>query len=1159
MKQRIYSALLTLAICCFLQPSQAQQAIVSSKLDLRLFKRLQQGDIRNQNMPLLVRGNQDLIKELTESLKGIYKYGYNGISSVEIPEKNLLAFSNSKAVEKIESTGGKGVFLMDTARIRNNVDSVLGGFAPLVNSLKGKNVVVGIIDGGIYWQHFDFKKPTDSTTRIKYIWDQVATGGITPAPYNYGRQWSSTEINNGTCTHTPPNSDFGHGTCVAGIAAGNSLSTKGTAYQGQFTGVAPEADIIAVRIPSGTGNNFMTKITDAVDYIFKKADSLGKPCVINTSVGDYYGSHDGNDLATQMIDAMITQKNGRVLVAAAGNGGQIPFHLSYNIPTDSAYTLFKYSNSFGGVYFDWWADTVDFKNASFAIGCNAPLTGADSGRTAYLNVPANFNPPPGNSVLNTYNLTSRSGVALGTIDVYAALDDNRYHVEVIVTPANNSFLWRLQTKGTGTFDCWATESLIGTSDMTDYINSVYITDPAYRHPDYFKTMVSAWQNSDKVITVGNYSNRASYLDRDGNTVNLLQSPYFETVGKRFGTSSWGPTRDNRLKPDVMATGSTTICTGDANFIALATAPANRVKVSITLKHIRNGGTSMASPLVAGIAALYLEKYPHASYSEIKQALICTAKSDAFTGITPNYEYGNGKVDAFAAIAHSCIRYGTSDTSCANYNPSANTDTGCVAKIYGIMDTACTNYNPLANTTAGICVPKVYGVMDTACLNYNSLANVSGGVCVPKVYGVMDTACMNYNALANVSGGVCVAKVYGVMDTACMNYNALANVSGGICVPKVYGVMDTACINYNPLANVSGGVCVPKVYGVMDTACMNYNALANVSGGICVPKVYGVMDTACMNYNALANAAGGVCVPKVYGVMDTACMNYNALANVDGGVCVPKVYGVMDTACMNYNALANVDGGVCVPKVYGVMDTACMNYNALANVSGGVCVAKVYGVMDTACINYNALANVDGGICVAKVYGVMDTACMNYNALANVSVGVCVPKVYGVMDTACMNYNSLANIDNGTCVAKIYGVTDTGCINFNPAANIDGGGCMAKVYGATDTTCVNYNALANVNDGSCITSSISVIASQAVSVQVIPNPFRNQTNFILEGLKFTTGRIKIYNQLGEVVDELPLIEGKYQYTYRNDKLAKAIYHYLLLADGKIIKTGKLVVE
>jgi hypothetical protein len=109
---------------------------------------------------------------------------------------------------------------------------------------------------------------------------------------------------------------------------------------------------------------------------------------------------------------------------------------------------------------------------------------------------------------------------------------------------------------------------------------------------------------------------------------------------------------------------------------------------------------MASPIVAGIAALYLEKRPTARWDEIKQVIINTAIKDGFTGSTSNNEYGHGKVSGFAAMTYANFIYGTTDTSCLNYLTTANLDTlGCEAKIYGCTDPTAVNYNPNANVNS----------------------------------------------------------------------------------------------------------------------------------------------------------------------------------------------------------------------------------------------------------------------------------------------------------------------------------------------------------------------------------------------------------------------------------------------------------------------------
>jgi hypothetical protein len=683
--------------------TSAYAQITTTKLDLNTWYQVTNRLIpQDKSMKLLVQGNPAAIKRLAVQYEGFFKYSHGNISSIEIPARNLITFSNQTQVERIENCWAKGVQLMDTSRIVNNVDSVHGGYAPLTQDYKGRNVIMGVIDGGIYWQHGDFRR-ADSTTRIRYIWDMdyPAPTNI-PLPYNYGNQWTWLDIDNGNCNHVPPSSDFGHGTCVAGIAAGNGNSMNGTAYEGTFNGIAPESEIIAVKVTEN--GDLLSDVADAVDYIFKKADALGKPCVINTSVGTYYGSRDGKDLTTRMIEYLLDERKGRVLVAAAGNGGNQNYHLSYNIPQapDSAYTFFKFNSASGNVYFDLWADSANFTNVLFTVGCNTN-SGTDLGAISPLNVINDFPLiPDGNAIILTRTLNVNN-VYLGTINIQAALTEGRYHIEFLINPGSANNYWRLQTQGSGRFDLWSSSSLIGSADMTSFLaGNVYIQYPEYRHPDSLKTLVSSWQCSDKVITVANYSNRAGYLDRDSNYINLIDSPYYETVGKKFSTSSLGPTRDGRMKPDISASGSTTVCTGDANFIAAATLPQNRLKVSITQKHIRNGGTSMASPVVAGIAALYLEKNPNAGWEEIMKVLKWTAKTDSFTGAVPNTQYGYGKVNGFAALAYTGVIYGSNDTGCINYVLNANVDTGCTAKVYGCTNAAASNYNPAANLDNGSC-------------------------------------------------------------------------------------------------------------------------------------------------------------------------------------------------------------------------------------------------------------------------------------------------------------------------------------------------------------------------------------------------------------------------------------------------------------------------
>ncbi len=681
-----------------------------------------------EEVSIIVKGDLAQIKAICESMQINLKYAYKDLAAISIAKDKLAAFYLSLDGAKIQLPLAKASILMDTALIHNNIVQVHSGLSPLLQAYTGKGVIIGILDSGIYFEHDDFKK-ADGTTRIRYIWDQnIASPSNPPAPYNFGQEWSWQDINNGSCNHVEPANQYGHGTTVAGAACGNGFAT------GTHKGVAPDCEIIAVAVDY-YGSNFLSNTVDAIDYVFKKADALGKPCVINTSFGTYFGSHDGRDLYTQLIDALLDERPGRALVAAAGNGNNIndespsfaKTHLSYSLSSDTNFTYFKTQPN-GTVFIDLWSDTADFSQAIFSIGNSSDTSFQALATLDFMNV-NDFSGNLQQGVYLTKFLFDNNGVNQGKVEMYLEDFEGVYNLQFFITPAFTSHLWRFLLTGSGTFDIWSSQNFQGTSNMLASNLPPNFVLPAidyYKLPDNQKCIVSSWQCSDKVITVGNFANRSGYYDVDSVYRSLNLTP-----GEIYYKSSEGPTRDNRLKPDISSTGNIIFASGNLSFIASALA-INRPKVALGAKHNYNGGTSMSSPIVAGAVALYFEKNPNAWWYEIKEVLAQTALRDTFTGPTANPTYGQGKLDAFAMMQFDAI--------------------------LGCMDDTMFNYNPNANIAAGPCVPFMFGCMDSTALNFDFLANTDDGSCIPTVLGCTDTLANNYNPNANVDDGSCTYDI-----------------------------------------------------------------------------------------------------------------------------------------------------------------------------------------------------------------------------------------------------------------------------------------------------------------------------------------------------------------------------------------------------------------
>lgn len=523
--------------------------------------------------------------------------------------------------------------LADSARFQYFVNPVHAGTNGLDASYTGKNVIIGYVDQGLDFNHPDFKN-TDGTTRVLRYWDHTLNSGGPASPYGYGIVWDQTAINNESCISTETGT--AHGTTVAGLGSGNGLAN------GQNKGIAPESNIIIVE-SNFSLPNWTLSIADACDYIFKVADTLGMPAIVNLSLGTYLGSHDGNDPAADAIEVLLDEKPGRIVVCAAGNSGaRGKYHVHGEAAgTDTSFVWILNNPSgtaaFGAnkIYFDLWSDASD-ATFEYSFGADRPspnfgLRGNTIFRPAQTAI--------GGVILDT--IFNDMGQRIATIEIYPEIIDDNYRMQVLFSNVDStSYYYRFMTKGTGSYDMWS-GSWLGLNDFVTTIPNE-LTFPSiafYQMPDTLQTIVSSWNCSEKVVSVGNVKNRNGHTNKN-NT--YYSSPDPNSVGELSPNSSKGPNRHNLIKPDVSASGDVSLSA--APLWLLANSGYNSV-IDIGGWHARNGGTSMASPLVAGIAALYLQKCPSANYESFKNDLINTAFSDNHTGTVPNNAYGYGKPHA----------------------------------------------------------------------------------------------------------------------------------------------------------------------------------------------------------------------------------------------------------------------------------------------------------------------------------------------------------------------------------------------------------------------------------------------------------------------------------------------------------------------------------
>ena len=262
----------------------------------------------------------EVIVKYHGSLQALAEWGITveeliaGYAILTVPESEMDRLAELEQIEYVEKP--KRLFFSD---LSGSTASCFTPGSQLYEGLTGKGVLVAVIDSGISYYNRDFRN-ADGTTRIRYLWDQVL-----------GREFDAAQINEALMTGSrqeaqqlvPSIDTSGHGTAVAGIAAGNG-GEGGPAY----AGVARESELIIVRLGSPREDSFprTTELMRALTYVVRKAVELAMPVAVNLSFGNTYGAHNGTSLLERFLDN-VSEIGRSVICVGSGNEGASGGHV----------------------------------------------------------------------------------------------------------------------------------------------------------------------------------------------------------------------------------------------------------------------------------------------------------------------------------------------------------------------------------------------------------------------------------------------------------------------------------------------------------------------------------------------------------------------------------------------------------------------------------------------------------------------------------------------------------------------------------------------------------------------------------------------------------------------------------------------------------------
>ena len=571
----------------------------------------------------------------------------------EIPLCELASLSNRTEVKRIEA-GPSSILTMDTALIITQA-AALHQPQPNQTAYTGKGVVMGIMDVGFDLTHPNFYSRDLSEYRIKAFWDQLDTTQCGNGQERFvGQEYTTEEaiLQKGCSTD---GRILSHGTHTAGVAAGSG-------YDSPYIGAAPQADLCLVSnavskdlplIPEENVDKYTTA-TDVLGfkYIFDYADRVKKPCVISFSEGTIDDLYGDSQLFHEALDSLVGP--GRIICSSSGNRSNYLTYLHKQADEEEAGTLLSLDGKSAFYYLR--APELSTTRLSFMQNPGTVVY-------EYLIETADILAQPDSMRIDTITAGPRT-YQIVTAAYPSCYNPAEWATELLVQDLTEEKVanLRIGLKLTGTdleAEAFALSGAFASS--SDY--------KGYQGAEASHNIMSP-SAAPSVICVGSSAWRTGIL----NYQNVWQNFNFGQNGEVGRHSSVGPTMSGLTKPEVIAPG-VNIISSYSSFFLESNKETEEWNLGYDISRFQfrgreyswnaQSGTSMSSPIVGGIIALWLQACPTLTREQVVEVLAHTCRHHDEALSYPNNSYGFGEIDAQAGLEYILKHYAGVDDVAAD--------------------------------------------------------------------------------------------------------------------------------------------------------------------------------------------------------------------------------------------------------------------------------------------------------------------------------------------------------------------------------------------------------------------------------------------------------------------------------------------------------------